>query len=97
MTFYYISSNDPDPRNCSCKKFVINDKHEYICGNNEASDYWTDLELNKGYDGACQYLIDHLNKTIEAQGQDIGTGIDGVMICTITAEELTELLNEFGY
>lgn len=96
MKYYYIVSYDSDPRNCSCKRFIIDENHHYICGNNEESDNWTKLEENLGYDGACNALINQLEEVSILHGEDVGTILEGVMISGITEEELDELYNQFN-
>ena len=96
MTYYYISSNDPNPRNFSCKRFIIDEECNWICGNNEGSTWWTILEDKYGWDGACQHLIDYYEEHIHDDDIYQGTGIDGCMISSITEDELNELYDEFS-
>ena len=86
MTYYYITSNDPDPRNCSCMRFIIDENLNYIDGNNEGSTSWDNLvTMKRSYEGACQYLINELN---EDGDYDFGVKRKGCWISIIPEDEV---------
>ena len=88
MTYYYILSSDPDPRNFSCKKFIIDEDCNWICGNGEGSDAWDELKANMGgYEETCKYLIEHCN-TSEAPNHSYEK--DGCLIRTITEKDVND-------
>jgi hypothetical protein len=85
MTYYYITSNDPDPRNCSCTRFIIDENLNYIDGNNEGSTSWDNLvTMKEGIQEACQYLIDELN---DEGDYEFGVKREGCWISIIPEDE----------
>ena len=87
--YYYITSSDPDPHNFSCKRFVIDEECNWVCGNNEGSDNWDALVHREGGEHeALQYLIGKLDQRRATHNR---CQADGCWISRITADDIETL------
>ena len=92
MTYYYITSHDPDPHNFSCKRFIVDENSHWVCGNNEGSDAWDALVHKAGGEKeACKCLIDELYAFGDL---DSGIKVEGVMINRVPDDEIETLFEE---